>query len=68
MTDTYKVSGMTCDGCVKAVTSAITTALPNVEVQVDLESGKVTIIGAADKDVVAVAVNDAGFTFDGTVN
>ena len=63
----YKISGMTCDGCIKAVTGAIKAVLPTAEVVVDLDSGEVVVTGTADGDVIARAVNDAGFTFEGTV-
>ena len=67
MNTTYKVSGMSCEGCVRAVTGAIKRALPVADVRVDLERGEVTITGTADDDTVAKAVTDAGFTFDGAV-
>ncbi|MCH9020229.1 MAG: heavy-metal-associated domain-containing protein [Proteobacteria bacterium] len=39
MSDTYLVSGMTCEGCVRAVTNAIQRAVPGAAVDVDLETG-----------------------------
>ena len=65
MSDTYLVSGMTCEGCVRAVTNAIERAIPGATVAVDLDSGKVTIDGADGDKLVAEAVDDAGFTFGG---
>ena len=61
---TYKVSGMTCDGCVRSVKRAITSAAPGAQVTVDLPSGRVTVEGA-EADVVAKAIDDAGFEFLG---
>ncbi len=65
MSDTYLVSGMTCEGCIRAVTNAIQRAVPGVGVNVDLDSGKVTVDGAADEPEIARAVADAGFEFGG---
>ena len=65
MTSTYRVTGMTCDGCVRAVTRAVTRAAPQAKVAVDLESGRVTVDGEATPDAVKRAVEDAGFGFAG---
>lgn len=63
VTNTYTVTGMTCSHCVQAVTGELST-LPGVEdVQVDLNSGAVTVTSAAplaDTDVRA-AVDEAGY-------
>lgn len=68
MTTIYKVDGMSCDGCARAVESAIRTAAPEVgAVSVDLAGGRVTVEGAVAEAVVAEAVDDAGFTFAGPV-
>lgn len=65
MSETYVVDGMTCDGCVRAVTKAIERAIPGATVSVELAAGKVTVRGADDDSVVAEAVDDAGFSFGG---
>jgi copper chaperone len=62
--ETYRVSGMTCGGCVRAVTNAIKAAAPAARVDVDLPNGRVTVEGAG-ADVVHRAVEDAGFGFGG---
>lgn len=64
MSETYRVSGMTCGGCARAVTNAIKAAAPAAIVDVDLASGQVTVEGAG-ADAVHRAVEDAGFGFDG---
>ena len=46
MSDTYLVTGMTCEGCVRAVTNAIQRAVPGAAVEVELETGRVTVDGA----------------------
>ena len=66
----YKVQGMTCDHCVRAVTSEL-TALDGVsEVVIDLNPGaisEVTVISAAPLDDAAVhaAVDEAGYELVG---
>ena len=65
MPDTYLVSGMTCEGCVRAVTNAIERAVPGATVAVDLGAGRVTVDGADGEQVIAQAVNGAGFEFGG---
>jgi len=58
---TLKVQGMTCGGCVKAVTRAV-QAVPRVErVAVDLASGEVRVEGAADPLALRAAIEAAGF-------
>jgi len=67
MAQTYRVSGMTCGGCMRAVEQAIKTAAPGASVTVDLTAGKVTVDGA-DQAAVAKAVDEAGFEFGGAVS
>ena len=65
MSKSYKVEGMTCDGCARAVTRAIQRIDPALGVQVDLARGRVTVDGPADDARIAEAVAAAGFTFAG---
>jgi copper chaperone len=65
MTQAFRVTGMTCDGCVRAVTRAIKAQAPSADVRVNLAKGVVTIDGPVDAKVVAGAVEDAGFGFGG---
>lgn len=60
-TTVYRVNGMTCGGCVRSVTNAITRALPGTTVTVALEAGEVTVTGPQTAEAVAQAVDDAGF-------
>jgi copper chaperone len=63
VTSTYTVTGMTCEHCVKAVTSEL-SELPGVaDVRVDLGSGVVTVTSAAPlaADDVRAAVDEAGY-------
>ena len=65
MTKTYIVEGMTCSGCVNAVTKAIKAKDSSAEVQVDIDSGKVNVDGSLDEAAVIEAVEDAGFDYKG---
>jgi copper chaperone len=62
MERTYTVSGMTCGHCRTAVAEEV-GAIPGVTaVQVDLDSGRVTVAGQGFSDeAVAEAVDEAGY-------
>jgi len=63
MQTTINVSGMTCGHCVSAVTMEL-SLLPTVtEVDVDLESGQVTITSdaALEQAQLATAIDEAGY-------
>lgn len=63
MQTTIEVSGMTCGHCVSAVTMEL-SLLPSVtEVDVDLESGQVTITSdtALEQAQLATAIDEAGY-------
>lgn len=62
-TQTYTVTGMTCDHCVRAVTQEL-EKLPGVtNVAVDLPTGHVTVESDEQLDAAAVAgaVDEAGY-------
>jgi copper chaperone len=65
MTGTYKVDGMTCEGCVRSLTRAMADKLPGATVEVDLARGHLTVTGDASEDQIRTAVERAGFTFAG---
>lgn len=65
MTNIYHVAGMTCEGCVRAVTNAIQLADPKAAVEVDLSNGEISIDSQLDSTAIAMAVDGAGFTFEG---
>ena len=65
MAKTYLVEGMTCSGCVNAVTNAIKGKDASAEVKVDLETGKVDVEGILDEAAIIAAVEDAGFDYKG---
>ncbi len=62
---TYRVEGMTCEGCVKSLSNAIAKAMPQAKVQIDLDQGLVAIDGASDDGRMATLVENAGFTYQG---
>ena len=66
-TTTYPVTGMTCDHCVRAVTTEL-VLLPGVRsVDVDLGEGTVTVTsdGPLDLEAVREAIDDAGYVLEG---
>jgi copper chaperone CopZ len=63
VTNTYTVTGMTCEHCVAAVTGEL-SALPGVaDVKVDLGTGSVTVTSDTPlpDDTVRAAVDEAGY-------
>jgi copper chaperone len=69
-TATYRVTGMTCDHCVRAVTDEV-SAIPGVrDVDVDLVAGgestvRVVSEDALPDDTVREAVDEAGYQLAG---
>lgn len=62
-TASYTVTGMTCEHCVRAVTTEL-VMVPGVRsVDVDLESGEVTVISdePLDAHTVREAIDEAGY-------
>jgi len=62
-TATYHVTGMTCDHCVRAVSDELTRLTGVTDVAVDLESGRATVTSEtpSSDDVVAAAIEEAGY-------
>ncbi len=58
----YKISGMTCGHCAGTVTKAVQQAAPTAQVQVDLKSGTVHVLGEHDANRVMAAMEAAGYT------
>jgi len=56
-----KVSGMTCGGCIKAVTKAIQSQDPQAKVEVDLASQMVSLETALSAAQASQIITDAGF-------
>ncbi|HEU5129133.1 MAG TPA: heavy-metal-associated domain-containing protein [Glycomyces sp.] len=67
METTYLVKGMTCGHCAGAVTREV-SALPGVEnVEVAVDTGRVTVVstGELSADAVREAVDEAGYELVG---
>ena len=56
-----KVSGMTCGGCINAVTRAIQAQDPQAKVLVDLATQIVELETSLSSDIAARLITDAGF-------
>jgi len=56
-----KISGMTCEHCVRATTKAL-KSVPGVErVEVTLQPGSAVVYGDADPALLIAAVKDEGY-------
>lgn len=62
-TATYKVTGMTCGHCVQAVTSEVSKIDGVTAVDIDLDSGNVTVISETEVQEAdfRAAVDEAGY-------
>ena len=60
---TYRVEGMTCDHCVRAVRAEVGALEGVAEVEVDLATGEVAVTSDAPLDpaIVRAAVDEAGY-------
>ena len=56
-----QVDGMTCQGCVNAVTRTIQRLDPSADVDVDLDHGRVRVVTTAQALEVSQAVTKAGY-------
>ena len=56
-----KVSGMTCGGCINAVTRAVQSQDPQAKVQVDLATQTVTLETSLSPEKASELITDAGF-------
>jgi copper chaperone len=59
-----KVSGMSCQHCVKAVTQAIQALDPQARIEIDLDAGRVQIDSRLERAALATAIDDAGYTVE----
>jgi copper chaperone len=57
-----KVSGMTCDHCVRTITEAVRSVPGVQDVAVDLAGGMVTVAGTPDERAVRDAITEEGYT------
>jgi copper chaperone len=56
-----QVDGMTCQGCIEAVTKVIHRLDPNAAVDVDLAHGRIKVTTLAQSLDVAAALTRAGY-------
>ena len=66
-TETYTVTGMTCGHCVSSVTEEVTELAGVTDVQVDLDSGRLTVTAdpPLGEPAVRAAVEEAGYQLSG---
>ncbi|EWC40764.1 heavy-metal-associated domain-containing protein [Stutzerimonas stutzeri] len=57
----FKVSGMTCSHCERAVTQAIRALDPQAQVQVDLAAGTVRVQSSASEQAIREAISEEGY-------
>ena len=62
MQQEFKVQGMTCGHCVKAVTQAIQLLDQAAVVAVELDSGKVVVDSTLARERIAEAIQDEGYS------
>ena len=64
---TYTVSGMTCDHCVRAVRTEVSTVPGVSDVDVDLATGALVVSAHSplDDQAIAAAVEEAGYELVG---
>jgi copper chaperone CopZ len=56
-----QVEAMTCESCIKHVSAALMPLNGVQSVQVDLQTGRVRVTGAADSKALVAALDDAGY-------
>ena len=56
-----EVKGMTCQGCVGAVTRVVQRKDPTAQVKVDLATGRLDGVAQIDPDALAKAISAAGY-------
>lgn len=61
---TLAVTGMTCQGCVNAVTRVLSRVPGAQNVQVDLAAGRAVVQGQTDPQALLAAVRKAGYGAD----
>ena len=63
MTDTtaLKITGMTCEHCVRHATKALESVAGAENVKVNLQQGSATVEGSADTEQLILAVKEVGY-------
>ena len=65
-TETYTVTGMTCDHCSRSVSAEVSAVAGVTDVDVDLATGEVTVTSeqAGSTDKIREAIEEAGYTLE----
>jgi copper chaperone len=58
----FRVTDMTCDGCIRALTSAVREVDATAILQADLTNLHVEVASTAPHELLAEAMREAGFT------
>ena len=58
----FQVIDMTCNHCVKSITTSVHTVAPEASVLCDVATHTVTVSGTHDDKVVEQAIKEAGYT------
>lgn len=58
----FKVEGMSCGACVKAVTRALQGVDPKAQVAVDLKTQTIDVESQSSDKLLHAAIEDAGYT------
>ena len=58
----FKVKDMTCGGCAGKIKDALNSSAPDVQVEIDLATKKVSIRGELDEDTAMEIIRSAGYT------
>jgi copper chaperone len=58
---TYSVPAISCDHCVNAITGEVTKVPGVAQVDVDLKTKTVTVVGDVDDAAIRTAIDDAGY-------
>ena len=64
-TQTYRITGMTCGGCVRHAEKALRAVAGVAAVTIDLAQGTATVEGEASQDALAASVAEAGYQLVG---
>jgi copper chaperone len=57
----FHIENMTCSGCVRGVTKALTRLDPDAKLQADLEAHVIIVQTSAARETVTQALAEAGF-------
>ncbi len=62
MNQAFKVQGMTCGHCERAVTQAVKTVDPQAEVRINRALGQVDVVSDQPRAAIAAAIAEEGYS------